>query len=126
MSVEKGNVFLTGPEALIGGRLVATVAAAGLLLLIRAAYKQLRNREGMGLGDVKLLAMIAAFLGFWPAILALFLGVLAASVFGVAQLACGRAKPTTALPFGSFLAAGGLVAALCGSTLIDIYTGLFP
>ncbi len=125
MSVEKGNVFLTGPEALIGGRIVAVLGAAAILLLIRAAYRRLRNREGMGLGDVKLLAMIAAFLGFWPAILALFLGVLSGAVYGVSQLATGRAKAATRLPFGSFLAAGGLIAALYGDTLIDKYTALF-
>ena len=124
MSVEKGNVFLTGPEALIGGRIVATLAAAGILLLVRAAYKALRGREGMGLGDVKLLAMIAAFLGFWPALLALFLGVLAASLFAVALLVRGRATSATRLPLGSFLAAGGLVAALFGADIITAYTAL--
>jgi leader peptidase (prepilin peptidase)/N-methyltransferase len=125
MSVERGNVFLTGPEALIGGRMVAVLAAAAILLLIRAAYKRFRNREGMGLGDVKLLAMIAAFLGFWPAILALFLGVFTGAVYGVFQLARGRAGATSRLPFGSFLAAGGLLAALFGDTLIDKYMSLF-
>jgi len=125
MSVEKGNLFLTGPEALIGGRLVAVLATAALLLLIRQAYKLLRNRDGMGLGDVKLLAMIAAFLGFWPAILALFAGVLAASIYGIALLARGKAHATTRLPFGSFLAAGGLLSALFGPVLIDRYTSLF-
>ncbi len=125
MSVEKGNVFLTGPEALIGGRLVAILGAAGLLLLIRKAYKLLRNREGMGLGDVKLLAMIAAFLGFWPAILALFAGVLTASVYGIALLVRGKAHAATRLPFGSFLAAGGLLSALFGLVLIEKYTALF-
>lgn len=125
MSVEKGNVFLTGPEALVGGRLVAILAAAALLLLIRKAYKLLRNRDGMGLGDVKLLAMIAAFLGFWPAILALFAGVLTASVYGVTLMARGKAHAATRLPFGSFLAAGGLLSALFGPVIIDKYTSLF-
>jgi leader peptidase (prepilin peptidase)/N-methyltransferase len=125
MSVEKGNVFLTGPEALIGGRLVAILGAAALLLVIRKAYKLLRNREGMGLGDVKLLAMIAAFLGFWPAILALFAGVLTASVYGIALLLRGKANAATRLPFGSFLATGGLLSALFGPVLIDRYTSLF-
>ena len=125
MSVEKGNLFLTGPEALIGGRLVAILGAAALLLIIRRAYKLLRNRDGMGLGDVKLLAMIAAFLGFWPAILALFAGVLTASVYGIALLLRGKANAATRLPFGSFLAAGGLLSALFGPILIDKYTSLF-
>jgi leader peptidase (prepilin peptidase)/N-methyltransferase len=125
MSVEKGNLFLTGPETLIGGRIVAILGSASLLFLVRWLYKRIRRSEGMGLGDVKLLAMIAAFLGFWPAILALFAGVLAASVYGVALLARGKAHATTRLPFGSFLAAGGLIAALFGPTLIDKYISLF-
>lgn len=122
MSVEKGNLFLTGPETLIGGRILATLAAAAILLGIRALYKLLRDREGMGLGDVKLIALIAAFLGFWPAILALFAGVLAAALYAVALLATRRAHRATPLPFGTFLAGGGLVAALFGPTLIQTYT----
>jgi leader peptidase (prepilin peptidase)/N-methyltransferase len=125
MSVEKGNVFLTGAEALVGGRLVAIVGAALLLLAVRKAYRLFRNREGMGLGDVKLLAMIAAFLGFWPAILALFVGVLTASVYSVGLLLRGRANATTRLAFGSFLSAGGLISALFGPRFIDWYTSLF-
>jgi len=125
MSVEKGNVFLTGPEALLGGRLVAIVGAALLLLAIRQAYKLLRNRDGMGLGDIKLLAMIAAFLGFWPAILALFAGVLTASLYAALLLVRGRANRLTRLPFGSFLAAGGLFSSLFGPALLDWYTSLF-
>ncbi|WP_245781851.1 prepilin peptidase [Granulicella pectinivorans] len=125
MSVEKGNVFLTGPEALLGGRLVAIVGAALLLLAIRQAYKLLRKRDGMGLGDIKLLAMIAAFLGFWPAILALFAGVLTASLYAALLLVRGRANRLTRLPFGSFLAAGGLFSSLFGPALLDWYTSLF-
>jgi leader peptidase (prepilin peptidase)/N-methyltransferase len=125
MSVEKGNLFLTGPEALLGGRLVAIVGAALLLLAIRQSYKLLRNRDGMGLGDVKLLAMIAAFLGFWPAILALFAGVLTACAYAILLLARRRANGLTRLPFGSFLAAGGLFAALFGPAVIEWYSSLF-
>ena len=120
----QGNVFLTGTEAMIMGRVAAIAGAALLLLTIRWLYKTLRKREGMGLGDVKLLAMIAAFLGFWPSLLALFVGVLAASVYGVVLLARGRAARETELPFGSFLAAGGLVASLFGAGVVDWYLGL--
>ena len=67
----QGNVFLTGPEALILGRIAAIAGAALILLAVRWGYKALRKRDGMGLGDVKLLAMIAAFLGFGETLLAL-------------------------------------------------------
>ncbi|MBB5344162.1 leader peptidase (prepilin peptidase)/N-methyltransferase [Edaphobacter lichenicola] len=122
--VDRGNLFFTGPESLIFGRIAAVCGAALLLLLIRWLYKAVRHRDGMGLGDVKLLAMIAAFLGFWPAILALFLGTFAAAVYGVILLARGRAGATSRLAFGSFLSIGGLVSALCGNHLINMYIAL--
>ncbi len=123
-TIERGNLLLTGPEALLGRWLLSIVAAAAVLLLIRWLYRTLRRREGMGLGDVKLLAMIAAFLGFWPAILALFLGVLLATGYAVSLLARRRGNALTRLPFGSFLGAGGLLSALVGPEIIAWYKTL--
>jgi len=120
----KGNVFLTGPEALIFGRLVAVVGAALILLVIRWTYKALRKRDGIGLGDVKMLAMVAAFLGFWPAVLTLFLGTMLASVYGIALMARGKAHGLTKLPLGSFLGVAGLFVALFGEQIIYWYRGL--
>lgn len=119
-----GNVFLTGPESLIFGRIAAICGAALLLLLIRWIYRAVRHREGMGLGDVKLLALIAAFLGFWPAVLSLFVGTLAAGLYGALLLARRKGGATSKLPFGSFLSVGGLIAALYGNRLIDMYIAL--
>ena len=116
--------FLTGPENLILGRIAAILGAALLLLAIRWLYKALRHREGMGLGDVKLLAMIAAFLGFWPAVLSLFIGTLTAAFYGAVLLARGRAQATSKLAFGSFLCIGGLLAAMYGNRLIGMYIAL--
>lgn len=121
---DNGNVFLTGPESLIFGRIAAVCGAALLLLLIRWLYRAVRHREGMGLGDVKLIAMIAAFLGFWPAVLSLFVGTLAAALYGALLLARGKAGAVSKLAFGSFLCVGGLVAAMYGNRLIDIYIAL--
>ncbi len=121
---DHGNVFLTGPESLIFGRIAAICGAALILLIIRWLYKALRHREGMGLGDVKLLAMIAAFLGFWPAVLALFIGVLTASIYGMLLLARGKAVATSKLAFGSFLAIGGLISAQFGDRIINMYSAL--
>lgn len=119
-----GNIFMTGTEALVWGRVAAIVGAAGLLLLVRWLYKLVRKREGLGLGDVKLLAMIAAFLGFWPAILALFAGVLVATAYAILLLVRGKAGLATKLPLGTFLAIGGLIAAQFGNSIIDTYKTL--
>ena len=120
-----GTLFLTGPEHLIFGRLVATLGAALVLLAIRWLYRRIRGRQGMGLGDVKLLAMIAAFLGFAPAILALFLGVIAGGLYSIVLLAARRADGLSRIPLGSFLAGGGLATALYGQEILGWYKSLF-
>jgi len=119
------KTFFTPEETLIGEHILAALGGYLLLVIIRFLYKRLRKRDGMGLGDAKLLALIAIFLGFWPAIVALFLAVLTASIYGVGLLLRGRASATSKLPFGSFLAATGLLSALVGDRIIDWYTALF-
>lgn len=120
----RGDVFLTGPEALVLGRLAAIIGAAGLLLLIRAVYKSLRHREGLGLGDAKLLAMIAAFLGFGNAFLSFFFGMIACALFAVYLLTRGRADAATRLPLGSFLCVAGLLNSLLGTAFLIWYKSL--
>ena len=120
----QGDVFMTGTEALIWGRILAICGAALLLFTVGATYKALRNREGMGMGDVKLLAMITAFLGFGQTMLALFAGVIAASLYGTMLLVRRKANAHTRLPFGSFLCGGGLFAALFGPSIVSWYTNL--
>lgn len=130
--IARGDVFLTGTERLVFGRVAAVLGAVLLLLLVRWMYFALRGRHrrdpalrhGLGLGDVKLLAMIAAFLGLAPAILSLFLGVLLATAYALVLLARGRANALTRLPFGSFLALGGLVTALAGDRILAWYKSL--
>jgi leader peptidase (prepilin peptidase) / N-methyltransferase len=119
-----GNVFLTGTEALVLGRVAAILGAALILLAACWIYKAVRKQEGLGLGDVKLLAMIAAFLGFTQSLLALFIGVVTASLYGLTLLARRNATRNTRLPLGSFLAAGGLFAALFGPALVQWYANL--
>jgi leader peptidase (prepilin peptidase) / N-methyltransferase len=121
---DQGNVFLTGPEALLSRWLLATLSAALILLAVRWIYQALRHREGLGLGDVKLLAMIAAFLGFWPAVVALFAGVLLATAYSLMLLGRHQATSATRLPLGSFLAFGGLFATLFSSGILSWYKTL--
>ena len=121
----QGNVFLTGPEHLVFGRLLAICAAAAIPWIVRALYKAVRHREGLGLGDVKLMAMIAAFLGFAPAMLALFVGVILAAIYGITLLARRRATTSSQIPLGTFLCIGGLLAALFAEPMLLWYRGFF-
>jgi len=121
----RGNVFMTGTEAMVLGRIAAILGAALILLVIRWTYKALRGQQGMGMGDVKLLAMIAAFLGFAGSLVAFAVGVLTACVYALALLATRRATAQSKLPFGSFLGIGGLFAAVLGERLVGWYVGLW-
>lgn len=101
-------------------RAVAAAAAGGLLLLAALAYP-----KGMGLGDVKLAATMGLFLGRDVAP-ALFVAMLAGSLVGLAMMARdGAAARKRAIPFGPFLAFGGVVGLLVGQEMIDWYLGTF-
>jgi Type II secretory pathway, prepilin signal peptidase PulO and related peptidases len=99
-------------------RLIAAAAAGGLFFLAALAYP-----AGMGLGDVKLAAVMGLFLGRSVAP-AIFVALLAGSLVGVALIARhGAQGRKMAIPFGPFLALGGLVGMLAGGGLIDLYLG---
>lgn len=104
------------PEQLLAG------AAAGGFLLAAA----LARPGGMGMGDVKLAAVLGLFLG-WDVAVALLVALFAGTFVGIAVMARrGVAEGRrTALPFGPFLAVGALVALLAGSELIDAYVRSF-
>ena len=109
----------------IGERLLGVFLAAGLVLLIRWLYKLIRKREGMGLGDVKLMAMLAAWLGLPGALLAFGLGAVLGSVAAFVLLAVpardSESWAATKLPFGTFLCIGGIVSSLWGEQMIAAY-----
>jgi leader peptidase (prepilin peptidase)/N-methyltransferase len=103
------------------------IAAAALLLGIAGIYWLLRRRMGIGIGDAKLIAMIAAWLGPAGALLALFLAVLAAAIFGIGLSAARRKfDAAAALPFGSFLCAAAIYAIFQGQHVLSWYAGFFP
>lgn len=99
--------------------------AAALLLLVWAVYWVVRRRHGVGMGDVKLVAMMAAFLGLPLALFACFFGVIAAAIFAIVLLARGKAQGSDRIPFGSFLASAGIVAIFVGMPVITWYLKLF-
>ncbi len=96
----------------LGEALLGLVVTGGLLWVLGALYEKVRRREGMGLGDVKMAAMLGAFLGLYGAMLALLVGSLAGSLLGLIYVkAAGKKASEYQLPFGSFLGVGALAAA---------------
>ncbi len=106
---------------------IAIFAGAGLIVTIRWSYRLLRRREGMGLGDAKLMALLGAWLGFPGMLLAFGLGVVAGAVAGVAILVLPSARSKekdwalSKLPLGTFLCAGGIISGLWGREIIEAY-----
>ncbi|HVU45844.1 MAG TPA: prepilin peptidase [Terracidiphilus sp.] len=102
-------------------------AAAFLILLIRWLYKLIRKREGIGMGDAKLMAMLAAWLGLEGALLSFFLGIALGSVVAIIALALPSKRTSDEgwalkkLPLGTFLCIGGIVSALWGQPIIAAY-----
>jgi leader peptidase (prepilin peptidase)/N-methyltransferase len=106
--------------------LLGIVLGGGVLYGIAAAYYLLRKEEGMGMGDVKMLAMVGAFLGWRAVLLTLVLSSFAGAVIGVAMMVFQRGTLRYALPFGTFLAVGALIAMLFGEAMLQWYLGYFP
>jgi leader peptidase (prepilin peptidase)/N-methyltransferase len=118
-----GNIGPASPYQVF----VAPLVAGSLILLIRWTYRVVRHREGMGLGDAKLMAMLGAWLGLSGALLSFAIGVLLGTVFALIVLAIpsGRRESDTwllsKLPLGTFLCVGGIISALWGHPLIATY-----
>ncbi len=123
-------------------RIAGILLAALLILLIRWTYKLIRKREGIGLGDAKLMAMLAAWLGLPGALLSFFIGVTLGALTALALLALPKPRTKKAglpeehpsespagaqswalrkLPLGTFLCIGGIVSALWGQSILAAY-----
>lgn len=97
------------------------VVGGGSLYTVAFGYYALTGREGMGGGDIKLLAMIGAFLGWQGVVVTLIIGSLSGSVVGVMLMAALRRGRHQPIPFGPFLAAGAICALFFGDELIAWY-----
>jgi leader peptidase (prepilin peptidase) / N-methyltransferase len=105
--------------------LVGTVLGGGLLWLIGEAYFRYSGVEGMGGGDVKMLAMIGAFLGWKLVILTLVFSSFAGALVGLLVIAIRRGGMKYALPYGTFLSLAALVASLFGARIVAWYLQLY-
>jgi leader peptidase (prepilin peptidase)/N-methyltransferase len=105
--------------------LLGILLGGGVLFLIAEGYYRFRREEGLGMGDVKMLGMIGAFLGWRLMLLSLMLASVAGSIIGVALIISGRGSMKYALPFGTFLAIGAAFSAAVGQPIIDWYFRLW-
>ena len=119
-AVAGAAIAAVGDPGSLPERAIAALAAGGLLFAAAHAYPR-----GMGLGDVKLAATRGLFLGRGAAA-AILVALLAGSLVGLAMIAReGAGARKLAIPFGPFLALGGVVGLLAGGQLVDWYLGTF-
>jgi leader peptidase (prepilin peptidase)/N-methyltransferase len=105
--------------------LVGMIAGGGVLWAIGEAYYRYAGHEGMGGGDVKMLAMIGAFLGWQLVIVTLVFSSIAGAVIGLVVIAARRGDMKYALPYGTFLGIAAVVSSLYGDRIVRWYAGLY-
>jgi leader peptidase (prepilin peptidase)/N-methyltransferase len=115
-------IFVTS----LAGALLGALVGGGSLWLMGWTWEKLRGIEAMGLGDVKMMFMVGAYLGWRLTILTIFIGVLTGSVIGILLMARqGQRNMQMLLPFGVFLGLGAIAALLFGAPLVEWYAGQF-
>ncbi|MBM3817395.1 MAG: prepilin peptidase [Acidimicrobiia bacterium] len=105
--------------------LIGILAGGGVLLALSEIYYRTRGREGLGMGDVKMLAMVGAFLGWPQMLLTLILASFSGSAIGLWVIATRKGGMQAALPFGTFLAIGAVIAAVAGDAILAWYISLY-
>ena len=110
----------------LAGALLGALCGGVSLWLVGTLYERATGVPGMGGGDVKLAAMMGAFLGVGGVFGAIFLASLAGSVFGILLIARGKGSRRTAIPFGTFLAPAAIALCLYGDSLFRLYRSFLP
>src|SRR5256712_1531678 len=101
--------------------LLRVVLGSGLFLLMAVLSVVILKREGMGGGDIKLIAMLGAFLGWQAVLVTIFLAAVLGASVGLTLILVRRKGRREPLPFGPFLAIAALLAMVCGNTILTWY-----
>ena len=104
--------------------LLGVLLGGGLLWFLAWVSPYVFGKEGMGGGDIKLMAMVGAFLGWQPVLLAIMIGSFLGSIVGVGLIAAGVLRRDQYIPFGPFLSVGSLLALLFHQPLLTWYWAL--
>lgn len=117
--------FVSSRRTPVGAALGAALGAGGLFL-VAFLYEKIAGQEGMGLGDVKMLGMVGAFLGTSGVLVTVLAGSLLGSLAGLLVILFRGGDRRTRLPFGVFLSIGAVAALFFGDALVDRYRALWP
>jgi leader peptidase (prepilin peptidase)/N-methyltransferase len=127
--LDPGFVFLILPSAVdprwksVGESVLGAGLVSGIIWFVGWIYQKVRHREGLGLGDVKMISMIGAFLGLKLGLLTLIAASLLGSATGLIYiLVTGKDASTYELPFGSFLGLAALSVAMFGKVIVGWYS----
>ncbi len=112
------------PALSFADAVLGAAIGSGLLWLVSEAYFRVRGREGMGLGDVKMMLMAGAFLGAKRALLTIFAGSVLGSILGLAFILARRKRTDYELPFGTFLGMAALLVVFFGTPVVNWYQSL--
>jgi len=104
--------------------LIGILLGGGSLLLVAWLYQRLTGKEGMGGGDIKLLAMMGAFLGWKAVPFIIFVGSMVGSVVGISMMLLQKKDSKLAIPFGPYLAFGAVLYIFCGRQIIQWYLAI--
>jgi leader peptidase (prepilin peptidase)/N-methyltransferase len=109
------------PQITFSNSLIGVLLGGGSLFIVATFYQWLFKREGMGGGDVKLLAMIGAFLGWKAVLLTILLSSLIGSVTGILMMVVKGKDFKYAIPFGPFLSLGAVISLFYGEEIVRWY-----
>jgi len=109
----------------LGDALLGLAVGAGILWMVAEGYFRLRHREGMGMGDIKMIAMVGAFLGVKRTLVTILAGSLLGSLIGGLAILLWHKATDYELPFGTFLGAGAMIAIFLGSPFLSWYQSLW-
>lgn len=119
-----GDLYHVGDLLGWKNSLIGIVAGGGSLFLVATGYELLTKKEGMGGGDIKLLAMLGAFLGWRAVPFIIFAGSLLGSIIGISVMLAQKKDSKLAIPFGPFLAFGAILYIFFGRQIIHWYFSL--
>jgi len=114
------------PDLTFWKSVIGAAVGAGFLLFIYGTYYLVRKKEGLGMGDVTMMLLVGAFLGWQKTLLTLILASFAGALVGISLVLIKKKNLQYSLPYGTFLAPAAWVALVWGDRIVSAYLSLMP